>query len=186
MFNSKLEFNNIPNAPILTMDGKSIYPSLRSPTVALVLIVNGKILLLKRGFGCPDEVGKWVFPCGYVDGNETLKEAIIRETYEETGINLIEYHDYLINHSHSLIMSNSFNDDEGTPRFVRSSPKKDARQNITNYMCLVVESENSIINAPWNGIKNPETDEVVWIELDSVFSLDIGFGHDEIIKKIMD
>ena len=32
------------------------------------------------------EGGKWCFPCGYLDWDETLEEAASRELYEETGL----------------------------------------------------------------------------------------------------
>ena len=47
-------------------------------------VVNGKILLLKRGIE-PD-YGKWVFPGGYLDRGERVEDAAIRETWEETGL----------------------------------------------------------------------------------------------------
>ena len=45
-------------------------------------------LMEKRGPGCPDNVGKYVFPCGYVDFSETLKGACTREVYEEAGLKI--------------------------------------------------------------------------------------------------
>lgn len=45
-------------------------------------------LMEKRGQGCPDNRGKWVFPCGYVDYSETFKHAAVREVYEETGLEI--------------------------------------------------------------------------------------------------
>jgi 8-oxo-dGTP pyrophosphatase MutT (NUDIX family) len=45
-------------------------------------------LAIKRGKGCPAEQGKWCLPCGYLDFDETLKEAVNREVFEETGIRL--------------------------------------------------------------------------------------------------
>ena len=44
------------------------------------------VLAVKRGNDCPDEVGKWCCPCGYLDYNETLKDACSREISEETGL----------------------------------------------------------------------------------------------------
>lgn len=44
------------------------------------------ILISKRGPGCPSAVGQWNVPGGYLDFNETMKEAAVRECFEETGI----------------------------------------------------------------------------------------------------
>lgn len=46
------------------------------------------VLANKRGLGCPDFVGMWNIPCGYVDYNETLEQAVSREIFEETGIKI--------------------------------------------------------------------------------------------------
>lgn len=45
---------------------------------------DGRILLVKRGI--EPGYGLWVIPGGYVDLGETVREAAIRETYEETGV----------------------------------------------------------------------------------------------------
>ena len=51
------------------------------------------LLIEKRGPGCPDEIGKWANPTGYLDWDETLKEALAREVWEEIGLDFgkLEY-----------------------------------------------------------------------------------------------
>ena len=46
-----------------------------------------EVLVEKRG---PEvsATGRWCFPCGYLDYDENLTEAVIREVYEETGYTL--------------------------------------------------------------------------------------------------
>ena len=44
-------------------------------------------LIEKRGKSVSN-VGKWCCPCGYLDWNETLEEACVREVGEETGVQL--------------------------------------------------------------------------------------------------
>lgn len=44
------------------------------------------VLANQRGEGAPDFKGYWNCPCGYLDFDETTKEACIREIYEETGV----------------------------------------------------------------------------------------------------
>jgi 8-oxo-dGTP pyrophosphatase MutT (NUDIX family) len=53
------------------------------------LVVNkkGEWLVVKKRYG--GLKGKWSLPAGFVEGNETADEAVIRETLEETGINTI-------------------------------------------------------------------------------------------------
>jgi 8-oxo-dGTP diphosphatase len=51
-----------------------------------VFTLNGGIVLLKRGV--EPSMGKWVFPGGYVDRGESVKDAAIRETREESGLDV--------------------------------------------------------------------------------------------------
>ena len=55
------------------------------PSVYLVLIKDNKILLSRRyNTGYFDNY--YSFPAGHLDGEETVKQAMVREAKEETGI----------------------------------------------------------------------------------------------------
>jgi len=55
-------------------------------TVVLAVIEhNGRYLLVKRSENVSSS-GKWVFPSGKVEENESLKEAVVREVREETSL----------------------------------------------------------------------------------------------------
>ena len=51
-----------------------------------IFTLGGGIVLLKRGV--EPALGKWVFPGGYVDRGESVQEAAIRETKEESQIDV--------------------------------------------------------------------------------------------------
>jgi len=48
--------------------------------------LNGGIVLLKRGV--EPALGKWVFPGGYVDRGESVRAAAVRETKEESQLDV--------------------------------------------------------------------------------------------------
>ena len=48
------------------------------------------VLANKRGPGTPNYQGYWNCPCGYLEGDETGPQGCMRETYEETGVNIPE------------------------------------------------------------------------------------------------
>jgi 8-oxo-dGTP diphosphatase len=67
------------------------YPRPMVTVDAVVLRKNGsstEVLLIKRG-RYPYE-GMWALPGGFVDMEETLEEAIVRELEEETGLKNVE------------------------------------------------------------------------------------------------
>lgn len=51
-----------------------------------VFTLDGGIVLLRRGV--EPAMGKWVFPGGYVDRGESVSEAAIRETKEESQLDV--------------------------------------------------------------------------------------------------
>ncbi len=58
------------------------------PKVAVGVLAtrNGKLLLVQRAQN-PNR-GAWSFPSGFVDAGEGLEEAAVRETREETGLDI--------------------------------------------------------------------------------------------------
>ena len=54
----------------------------------IIVLCCGELLLLRRANYIRKFGGKWCFPGGHIDNNETSKDAIIRELKEETGISI--------------------------------------------------------------------------------------------------
>jgi 8-oxo-dGTP diphosphatase len=62
-------------------------PRLPVVGVGAVVIKDGKVLLIKRGK--EPLRGRWLVPGGTVELGETLREAVIREVREETGLDVV-------------------------------------------------------------------------------------------------
>lgn len=64
-------------------------PSTASPIVAVGAVIwnpQGEVLLVGRAR--PPRMGEWSIPGGKVDMGESLREALLREVREETGIDI--------------------------------------------------------------------------------------------------
>lgn len=140
---------------------ESFWISRSMAAVGIVIAYNGMnryILAGKRGPGCPDEVGKWALPCGYLDYDESLEECISRETKEETGIEIDSRKWQLIK--------------------IESDPKKDKRQNVTvRFGCILNNNFPLICYKP-----NEEVVDVNLIKVSEINNYDWAFNHKELIK----
>jgi ADP-ribose pyrophosphatase YjhB (NUDIX family) len=70
---SRIDYYDDPSAPM----ANSLVPSVN----VVVTNANGDVLLIRRS-----DNGNWAIPGGAIDLGESLTEAAIRETKEETGI----------------------------------------------------------------------------------------------------
>lgn len=55
---------------------------------ALLSDDDGKILIIKRSTDSKTNPGKWEFPGGKVDPEESFDQALLREVYEETNLKI--------------------------------------------------------------------------------------------------
>ena len=56
------------------------------PAAAVILSQNGQVLLVKRKYD--PKAGDWSLPAGFMEYEESPQETAIRETKEETGLNV--------------------------------------------------------------------------------------------------
>lgn len=56
------------------------------PAAGVLLVRDGRVLLVRRDASMDREPGGWTFPGGFLDPGESAEDAAVRETFEETGL----------------------------------------------------------------------------------------------------
>jgi len=177
-------FNNRENERVVLPDGRVVWLARAAAVVASIYAEddsgNWYVAMVKRGEGLPDEVGKWVMPCGYVDWDEDIPDACKREVYEETGLNideLISMHDNHFYHNDFI---------KGQATYVASNPKGDGKQNISHHFVLAASYYADSVDSlpPFDmSIIDPkgEIADIKWIPFTTLQDMEdkneIGFGH---------
>jgi ADP-ribose pyrophosphatase YjhB (NUDIX family) len=125
-------------------------------------------------------VGKIGLPCGYLDWNETLYEAMIREVYEETSLFMPDYEKYVIF------------DNNKQPFFVKDDPKADKRQNVSLLFITAYDFINEPDVFPLAEIEAFSCKETAMVKLMNLsefygtsMNYEWAFNHDETIKSAM-
>ena len=62
------------------------FPPRPVPAVGAIVFRNSEVLLVRRG--APPNRGLWSVPGGAVEIGETVEQAAVRETHEETGVDV--------------------------------------------------------------------------------------------------
>lgn len=101
------------------------------------------VLANKRGPGCPNNVGLWNIPSGYLDYNESLEDCAIRETFEETGIHIDVPYLYTVD----------------------SRPEHDMRQNVVTVFWTVYNGNDILTSS--NSEPN-EVEDIRWIPINEL------------------
>lgn len=131
--------------------------NLRHAIVDGLIIKDNKILLVKREQKLL-EGGKWGVPGGYVNLNENLEQAIVRETFEETGYRISDIKLFTIIDS--------------------PTRRNDTKQNIGFvFVCKGGEKE---------GKPDLESSEQKWFDLNNLPTQEeIAFDHLQIISAFL-
>ncbi len=157
-------------------DGRKYWISRSVAVVGIVVGINDagdikSFLVSQRGPGCPDHVGSWSCTCGYLDWDESAQEAVVRELYEELGLEV----------------------DKEVPIMweLVTDPGKDSRQNvIIRYLIMLPQEELEAFISKFDKdslSRGGEKDEVSDVKLMSVTELNDyqwAFNHDKIILSV--
>ncbi len=170
-----MKFNNTPNR-CLTVDGQEYWIS-RSVTVLGIIIVQlghrAYVPLGLRGTALPTEVGKWGLPGGYLDYGETVGEALIREVWEELGLNLLALKDRY--HLHGSLTD---------PYFISSQPVR--QQNVTlRFPVLLAGNEADELPPLIPQVPTSEVAATQWVSLADALAMPLAFNHQEVLQHCL-
>lgn len=162
---------NTMNFPV-EYNGKTYWVSRSCALVGFIYVKNLKgewcVLAEKRGPGCPDEIGKWCVPCGYIERNkESGPEGLVRECFEETGI---------------MFEPESF-------KLVAVSYDRDEKQNICHYFkCVLgdISAETIADNFDTSHSEPDEVDGLRFIPLSEADKYQWAFNHKGLVKKVFE
>jgi len=121
-------------------------------TVDVALFINKKSIILIKRKNTPFR-GYWALPGGFVEYGETVEAAVIRETKEETGLDI------------SI---------EGIVG-IYSDPERDPRGHVVS-ICFLGSPLDGKLRA------DTDASEVRVFKLEEINSLDLAFDHEKIIR----
>ncbi len=184
-------FNNRHNEEIQLIDKRTIWLSRSCAVVAHVTLYDTVskqwyILLGKRGVGTPDFQGYWGLPCGYLDWDETLTEAMIREVWEECGVylpNISQSEQYVWSKNSCVTAGDNLQE---TPWAIADTPRHQ-KQNISMHYAVQFAWEGQPF--PDLSDAHAEPDEVAgieWVLLKEAFGMDLAFNHAIRIRELWD
>jgi 8-oxo-dGTP pyrophosphatase MutT (NUDIX family) len=182
MNDKQLIFKNVLNEPYV-INGKIIFDS-RSCAVTgtIMLWVDGehspRVLVSQRGLKAADFKGLYNCVAGYLDKNEFGYEAMFRETFEETGLNLIE-----LALSENVIGVLSEHIEQ--PWYVNTDPKEN-RQNVSLRYGICFKYKAGVelpkLTTIYNEVEH-ESENPMWLSYDEIDKYNFAFEHEKTIKQ---
>lgn len=157
--------------------GKDYWISRSIAVTAIVVCTDEEgmpyFLAEKRGPGCPDNVGKWCCPCGYLGWGETRREAVTREIFEETGLDYRGVEDGLYEW------------------MTMDDPGDNERQNVTTRYVLPADydelsSYDFSLDSKSRGGEDAEVDELKLIRADEIDNYEWAWNHGELLKQFLE
>lgn len=122
----------------------------------VIALTENSILMVERAN--EPYKGRWALPGGFVEEDEPLVDACLRELEEETGLQLT---------------------DLGYMATVAGQPNRDPRGRIVSIVyCTVIPHEQPVKGAD-------DAKEARWIPLDNLLDERIAFDHRSIISKVI-
>ena len=170
-----MEFKNRPNIPY-DVGNKIIWASRSVAVVGVIFIYKNLIphvLVSRRGPKSADYQGKMNLVAGYLDWDETGIDALIRETWEETGLNLAD----------QICSSQVLQSHLKNPWSVNTIPTEN-NQNVSLRYGIVFqihpEDEFPTLTTEHNEVVG-ECEDPMWLSILDIDEYDWAFNHDQVI-----
>lgn len=182
-------FKNKPNKRV-DLDGKPYFVARDCAVVAEVFLYAAHnqswyVLLGKRGTGVPDYQGFWGFPCGYLDWDETLYEAVQRELWEETGLLLAA----LAEHD-SIVKALNLPEEKGEnpmPWQITDTPRTGTKQNVSHHFGILMHWQSEVLPAlTIDNAANNEAEAAEWVPIEQAKTMEMAFRHAERLHAVLD
>lgn len=150
-------------------DGKSYWYSRGIVCISYIFATdkddNLYVLANKRGSGVSD-TNKWNCPCGHLDFDESCKDCAIRETFEETGVDI----------SKCRLQLYTIND--------KDFDSSDQSISFHYYVNITNKTIDELIPNK-SHMETNEVSEAKWINVDEIDNYDWAFNHDNRIKQVI-
>lgn len=104
------------------------------PASYLVLMKDKSVLMLRR-YNTGYEDGSYSLPAGHLDGEETFRQAMVREAEEEAGVVLNEKDLNIVHVMHRYALPNEPNFRERIDIFITADKWNGEPQNLEPYKC---------------------------------------------------
>jgi 8-oxo-dGTP pyrophosphatase MutT (NUDIX family) len=170
-----MKFNNRHNELIKSVDDKEYWCSRSVAVVSLVMMKVGVIdyVLAVHRHSKSTFPNLWCMPCGFLDWDETAGEAAIRETWEETGLNLLKTKaDCEVRYSGIF---------ENDPWTTSTSPKIGSQNIIFHFASYFIA--NSLPELSLEYTEPDELQNVKWMTYEEAIKTEMAFGHNGRIKE---
>ena len=155
---TKPKFNNRENEKVTLGDGRVVFLARSTAVVGTILCIDGDTtyaLMVERGEKV-DNSGKWCMPCGYLDWDEDFSEAVRREVFEETGLDISSLHE-----THQVLHS-----DLESPYYVESSPNSH-RQNVSCHFGILIKGPVPPVQTS-DGLESGEISRIEWVNITAI------------------
>ena len=173
------QFSNRPNSRIHTQDGRVLHHARANAVVAEICLYDTQqqtwsILLMQRGLQDQEFAGYWALPSGYLDWDETLYQAMMREVYEETGLWLP-----------AVLQQSKAVSADAEPWRISDVPAGEKQNLAFHYAVLFAWSNDDYPELSVQSDDPHETLSAKWVGMQHASHMGLAFAHQHNIQQLL-